>query len=167
MNNEQPLQSPLSAVEAKKLAEVAHLQELTRQEKMADFQKRLKALFGKPGLLEFLDPNTIITPLLLAVKFSDFPLLRQLLAKGADSSIRDYHGNTALHLAILQGDTPIALYLIASGANINLQNNLGQTPLMLAAKKGDTHVPTILIAKGANQMLQDLEGKTYQDYFRD
>ncbi len=128
------------------------------------FENFVKAFLDKPELLEHLDPNTIISPLLLAAKCGDLALVKRLLERHADSAIRDHHGNTGLHLAIIQGHTTVALSLIESTVAVNLQNNLGQTPLMLAAKFGNVDIQNSLLAKGADQLARDSQGKTYKDY---
>ncbi len=130
--------------------------------------------FNRADLIERLDPNTLICPLLFAAKYGMLSVVKRLLERQAQINMCDHDGNTALHLAIMHAigsggqQVDVALHLIRLGANINAQNKLGQTPLMLAG----THERLFPIfielgIKGANQTITDLAGRTYHDYLAD
>ncbi len=75
-------------------------------------------------------------------------LIQILIDNGADISIKNNQGNTALTEAAEQGNYYIVRTLINNGADIKtLPNNMA---LLLACAKGDTDKAKSLIEKGAN-----------------
>jgi len=81
-------------------------------------------------------------------------VVRMLLEQGADTSLQDEEGNTAL---IECQDADAALILIRHGANVNAQNKDGVTPLI---NTGVPDVARVLIENGADVYLRDKDGKT-------
>lgn len=102
------------------------------------------------------------TPFLLAAMAADVPVMRQLLAAGADPTATTRDGTTALMLAAGLSHARIATrssdeealdavtLLLSLGADVNAVNALGDTPLHGAAWRGTTSIVTLLLAKGAN-----------------
>jgi ankyrin repeat protein len=110
-----------------------------------------------------------------ALHYATFKILenivRILIEKGADVTLKDNNGNTALHFASGSKleNIAIAKMLIERGADVNLQNKIGNTILLSAIKKLSGYItPTILednfvrmlIEKGADVNLQDDNGNT-------
>jgi hypothetical protein len=71
------------------------------------------------------------------------------LLRGADVSIKDNSGRTALHAAAKYGRKDVAELLIAKGADINAKDKEGRTPLYIAVCH-DYKVAELLINKGAD-----------------
>ncbi len=122
--------------------------------------------------------TTGTTPLLRAAKAADIPVMRLLLAKGADPKLATRAGITPLMAAAGLGskeeDTTgrfkteaeaieaIQLCLDA-GVDINAANGQGQTALHAAALKGDDKIVQFLADHGANVAAKDRQGKTPLD----
>ncbi|XP_008576387.1 PREDICTED: ankyrin repeat domain-containing protein 65 [Galeopterus variegatus] len=83
---------------------------------------------------------------LTAVFFQDIEVL---LGHGADPSIRDRHGRSALHRAAAGGHLPAVQLLVAWGAEVDAQDSLGFTPLHHAARGGHVEVAIHLLDRGA------------------
>ena len=110
--------------------------------------------------------NTIsgrgVTPLIIAAGGGHLNVVTFLIKEGADVSLPDYDGRTALHFAVGSSDNSCEILrcLIENGADINKGRNDNQTPLMVAAEKGHVSVATFLIERGADVDLQDENGNT-------
>ncbi|XP_020282006.1 NF-kappa-B inhibitor alpha-like [Pseudomyrmex gracilis] len=121
------------------------------------------------------------TPLHLAVLTEQPVIVRNLIVAGADPTVRNYSGNTALHLACMRGDLLCTTALTESltprerrdalskhekrvpalPQNLEQINYVGQTCLHLAALNG--HVPVVrhLLRLGANlEEREYLAGRT-------
>jgi ankyrin repeat protein len=72
------------------------------------------------------------TPLFIAVHEESAQMVNFLLSQGADISIRDRVGRTALHTAAWYGRIEPLQLLLAAGADPKLTDDDGQTPLHLA-----------------------------------
>ncbi len=79
---------------------------------------------------------------------------------GADSGVRDRHGNTALIAAAAADDIKAVRALIRSGADANAENARGETALMMAAANGDTELVGALLGAGAHAGTRDASGGT-------
>ena len=90
----------------------------------------------------------------------DIPrLFGVLLHAGADLSIRDKSGNTALHDSVLGGDEEVALLLLQAGADASVVNNEGVMPLWGASAMGLPKVVSALLERGANPNVR-IDGMT-------
>ena len=91
-----------------------------------------------------------------ALKFSrqELELYRLLIENGAEVDVT-IETHTLLHHAAKEGKTKIAELLIASGANLEAQNDRKQTPLKLACEHGKSETAILLLRKGANPMARD------------
>jgi len=99
----------------------------------------------------------------LAVLRGHLPMVKLLVASGADVNARGRNGWTALLYAVTgvtRNDKAAATFLIAKGADVNAKDNDGQTPLHWAAKMGHKDMAELLIAKGAAVNASDNKGKT-------
>jgi ankyrin repeat protein len=73
----------------------------------------------------------------------------QLLARGADPSVRDKKGHTPLHVAARKGNLEAVQQLLAAGADASARiDGLGWTALRLAAAAGYIDVVQVLIPLG-------------------
>ncbi|XP_058790152.1 NF-kappa-B inhibitor cactus-like [Phymastichus coffea] len=128
-----------------------------------------------PCLLDILNDD-IQTALHLAVMTNQPEIVRKLVLAGADISIRNHQGNTALHLACISGDLACTKALTEPYAEnkrnfsskklslpqiLELRNYNGQTCVHIAASKDQLHLVRILIDAGADLEAQEyLAGRT-------
>ena len=122
---------------------------------------------NKPGapVLNTRDSTTGETALHIVVKRHDQTWLSFLLAKGAQTELRDKAGNTPLLVAAQTGDTEAMRALIQSGAKVNADNSSGETPLILAVQQRDIAAIRLLITNGADPRIADsMTGKNARQY---
>ena len=107
-----------------------------------------------------------VTPLMIAARESHLNVVTFLIKEGADVSLPDYDGRTALHFAVGSSDNSCEILscLIENGADINKRRMDNQTPLMVAVEKGLVSVATFLIEHGADVDLQNENGNTALHY---
>jgi hypothetical protein len=103
-----------------------------------------------------------------AVRVDEFPLhecvfrgdvrdLSALIRKGeTDLSLRDPHGNTALHLAAMLGRRECVHLLCAHGAPVKIKNKMGWSPLAEAVSYGERQVIACLLRKLQHQSKEQL-----------
>jgi uncharacterized protein len=91
-----------------------------------------------------------MTPLHWAVYRDDVPLVRSLLASGANvKAVTRVGAITPLALACTNGDAAVIELLLKAGADVNIPSTDGATPLMLAAASGSADAVKALLAHGA------------------
>ena len=111
--------------------------------------------------------NCNCTPLMKAVENGDKDVVTFLIDHGANVTIKDKCGYTALHRAciIYHDCSPEVLScLIENGADVNLSTDDNRTPLMTACEYGHVNAVCVLIEHGANVNLQDQGGLTAVHY---
>ncbi|XP_014219233.1 NF-kappa-B inhibitor cactus-like [Copidosoma floridanum] len=130
-----------------------------------------------PDLLDILNDDCQAA-LHLAVITNQPKIVRSLVLAGANMSIKNYQGNTALHLACISGSLdcakaltePVAAYeqnlfstrrLSAIPQNLELRNYHGETCLHLAASHNHVDLVRLLVRLGADIEAQEsLAGRT-------
>jgi ankyrin repeat protein/flagellar biosynthesis protein FliQ len=107
------------------------------------------------------------SPLMEAAKGGNNPIIKILLAKGADINaaklvpqMSSSQGYTALMYAVEAKKPQTASYLIERGANVNVSVFQGITPLILAAQKGDIELVKVLLKAGANPSQESIQHET-------
>ncbi|TVU14283.1 hypothetical protein EJB05_37743, partial [Eragrostis curvula] len=90
-----------------------------------------------------------------AAYHGDLFRLKGLISAGADPSIPDYDGRTALHVATLRGYEDIVRFLIQRGANVNSIDKFGNSPLLQAIKSGHDRIISLLVEHGAVLNLEE------------
>jgi len=95
------------------------------------------------------------TPLLMASRDGDAPMIETLLAAGADPNSATSNGTTALMLASAAGRVDAVKALLAKNANVNAKESVkGETPIAFAAAFGRADVVRELAARGADVNLR-------------
>ena len=91
-------------------------------------------------------------PLFLAILRQDVELVRLMVSKGADVTVRDRSGATALMWAAFNetGDAAMVDELLRLGADPLIRNNTGETALVWALRRGDTPAVAALRKAGAS-----------------
>lgn len=100
-------------------------------------------------------------PLSRAIADSEksIPILRFLLARGANVNRQNRRGETPLIQATLCGSEVVAL-LLSRGAKVNVRDRQGWTALMYAAQDGAAASVRLLLAHGGNPNLQNKDRQT-------
>ncbi len=88
------------------------------------------------------------TPLLLATKNGDLPMVGLLLEHGADPDRPDFADTTPLHVAAKQGLLDIAALLLDHGASVNPEDKRGNTPLAYAQAAANEKIVALLKSHG-------------------
>jgi ankyrin repeat protein len=107
-----------------------------------------------------------ITPLMSAAFNGDAPIVRQLLAKGADPAALDRLRKTAMIYAAGEGQTEVVQLLLARGVDVNAVYGNDLTALMWAAGFDRSATVKALLEAGARTDLKDNRGKTAADIAR-
>jgi len=122
-----------------------------------------QALARSPDGLFLLSPDGW-TALHLAAFFGREPVVRLLLARGADANLwgRAFERNLPLHAACAgrTGKPDVVRALIPATHDIDARQGGGWTPLMLAAANGMVDSVALLLDAGADRALTNDAGKT-------
>ncbi|ORU91258.1 MAG: hypothetical protein A6F71_08430 [Cycloclasticus sp. symbiont of Poecilosclerida sp. M] len=92
-------------------------------------------------------------------------IVAALLEKGADPSLRDNSGRTALTLSC--NCTNILIQLLRTKVDVNSKSKCGITPLMLAWFCGNPTAVYILLSRGANVESFDEGNRTAFSFSKD
>jgi ankyrin repeat protein len=103
------------------------------------------------------------TPLCGAASWGHTPVLRELLAAGADANLAEADGYTPLAWAVSGGSLDAAWMLLDAGADPNQRDGHGRTPLHRAAEQGRLSLVRLLLEHGADGSLRDDDGRTPLD----
>jgi predicted Zn-dependent protease len=99
-------------------------------------------------------------PIFKAVRASDEPMLRYLIAQKVNVNVVDHSSATPLILAVKQNEPEIVADLIAAGADVNAIDSAGFTALRYAVTKSHAELAEQLIRAGANTNIADDRGIT-------
>ena len=105
------------------------------------------------------------TVLMRAAEAGNLMVVARLLDLGADPTLSDPKGTTALHLAAVTGDDGVVELLINAGAPVDPRDCQMRTPLWHAAANNlpDSSVVEIFLRAGANPKLRDNNGVSPDD----
>ena len=91
------------------------------------------------------------TPLVIASRNGNAPVVQVLLQAGADAVAATSTGTTPLMLAAASGNVEAVKALLAAGADLEAkESSMQQTPLMFAAAFSRVEVMQVLVGAGAN-----------------
>ena len=122
--------------------------------------ERTIALLSRGSLdIDQRTPEEGYTPLMVAAMNRKSSIARILLNKGADVSVVDEDGSTALHQASNAGHVEVVTALVKAGADIEATTSSGLTPIHLAAGFGHLEVVKELVKAGA--ALQEMDSSGY------
>ncbi|KAK1340603.1 hypothetical protein QTO34_019174 [Cnephaeus nilssonii] len=88
-------------------------------------------------------------------------------ARGAEVDARDALGLTPLHHAARSGHVDVASHLLDRGAQVNATGWLHSTPLHLAVERGHSPTAELLLSRGASPALRTPWGEVTQDQVAD
>jgi ankyrin repeat protein len=101
------------------------------------------------------------TALHWAIRLGHEDLARQLVAAGANTTIRNRYDVTPLGLASESGSAELVTLLLARGADANTLVHEGETALMVAARAGNTGAVRALLTAGADpNQAEEWQGQT-------
>jgi ankyrin repeat protein len=106
------------------------------------------------------------TPLIVAVKYCDYNMVKLLIDNGADPNIKNVHSDSALTICAKRQfdgndrgvNENIAAILLRSGAEVNVKNEYAETPLLNALTNGNLKIGEMLINSGADIYQVNPEG---------
>jgi ankyrin repeat protein len=110
------------------------------------------------------NPNSIDaggwTPVMRCVLYRHLNAAQELVARGADLSIRSRNGSSVIHMAAGGGDLACVEYVLANTTiDINDTDSRGWTPLHNSLRRGRYEVSKLLLLKGANLFAKDNQGE--------
>lgn len=88
-------------------------------------------------------------PLLAAAEVGNVQALKELIANGADLTVRNKFDYTALHAAVVANQPAAVKFLLQAGIPVD-EDSANGTPLILAAKHGHAGCAEILLQAGAS-----------------
>nr|XP_043909106.1 histone-lysine N-methyltransferase EHMT2 isoform X1 [Solea senegalensis] len=100
------------------------------------------------------------TPIIWAAEHKHVDVIKALLNRGADVTIKDKELNVCLHWAAYAGNVDIAELVLNSGCSLASVNMHGDTPLHIAAREGYLECITLFLSRGADIDIMNREGDT-------
>jgi ankyrin repeat protein len=101
-----------------------------------------------------------VTALITYASRDSEDIVKDLINRGADVTLQDGDGDTALHLTVQNGNVNLTKMLLAKKAPVNVKNKVGGTPLMWAASTGNDELAQLLLENGADPSIKDEDGTT-------
>ncbi|KAL7858805.1 hypothetical protein AOLI_G00189070 [Acnodon oligacanthus] len=100
------------------------------------------------------------TPIIWAAEHRHTDIIRALLNRGADVTLKDKEMNVCLHWASFAGSVEIAELVLNAGCPLSSVNLHGDTPLHIAAREGYNDCVTLFLSRGADIDVMNREGDT-------
>uniref|UniRef100_A0AAY5KLW0 Euchromatic histone-lysine N-methyltransferase 2 n=1 Tax=Esox lucius TaxID=8010 RepID=A0AAY5KLW0_ESOLU len=100
------------------------------------------------------------TPIIWAAEHKHIQVIRALLNRGADVTLKDKEMNVCLHWASFAGCAEIAEMVLNAGCPLSSVNMHGDTPLHIAAREGFFECVTLFLSRGADIDIMNREGDT-------
>ncbi|MGD8367772.1 MAG: ankyrin repeat domain-containing protein [Desulfobacterales bacterium] len=123
----------------------------------------VEALLQKGADVNYRDPDSGTTPLIMASTYGFAEIARLLIEKGADVNLQDHNGATAL-IGACRRYPEIARLLLANGADVGVVSPVIGGPFAAAimyaiGQEGDTSLAELLLKKGASVNEAATEGR--------
>ncbi|KAJ8267432.1 hypothetical protein COCON_G00126040 [Conger conger] len=100
------------------------------------------------------------TPIIWAAEHKHLPVIRALLHRGADVTLKDKEMNVCLHWASFAGCVEIAELVLNAGCPLTSVNLHGDTPLHIASRESYLDCVTLFLSRGADIDIMNREGDT-------
>lgn len=101
----------------------------------------------------------------IVIKNGPLVIIKVLLDAGADVTLKDGEGNTALLYAAKNGALDVVNELLERKAQVNEVSAEGSTPLHKACRHGHKQIAEVLLAHGADTKVEDVYHKVPFDYW--
>lgn len=129
--------------------------------------EKVQEVLDNGGRVNYVSANFRFTPLTLATEKNNLELVRYFLNHGAETTLEDFNGKTALKYAI-ENDNPIMVQTLLDKDSdsfvVNSEGSDGLTPLMAAAYYENPYIVNILIHYGAKKKQVNKNGETAYDF---
>lgn len=102
------------------------------------------------GALPNVRNSDLETPLHLAVRERNKPVVELIISGGGDVNAKNKYENTPLHIAVVDGSYDIIKLLLDKGAEVNAESVMGLTALHIAAQMCELSILRLLLIAGAN-----------------
>jgi ankyrin repeat protein len=116
-------------------------------------------LDARSDIIDFRDSGNR-TGLLLAAKNGALDMVKLLLGRGAEPSIKSDTGMTPLMWAVSNGHVEVVRLLLAGNVNLARRDSRGNSLLMAAARNGHKELVKILLDRGSNILARNQYGST-------
>jgi len=123
-------------------------------------------LHGKTPLFWGCMANYSSSKQLKKVEKKRLEIVKLLVEKGADITLKDNEGWTPLVWASWSGTDKIVSFLLNKGAKINVQTDKKWTSLMAASLRGYDVVVKLLLDRSADKTVKNSDGETALDIAR-
>lgn len=136
----------------------------------SDRLSAVKSLLGIGANINTRDPDSGLTPLMIAVQQANVEMVKVFLDLEADLYMLDnFLGTSVLHQACQAGSVTIISLLVEAGAFVDAVSATGiqQNTLQEALRSKQLNCAEILIEAGANLAYRDASGQTSLDIARD
>uniref|UniRef100_A0AAY4E6Z4 Euchromatic histone-lysine N-methyltransferase 2 n=1 Tax=Denticeps clupeoides TaxID=299321 RepID=A0AAY4E6Z4_9TELE len=100
------------------------------------------------------------TPIIWAAEHRHIDVIRALLDRGSDVTLKDKEMNVCLHWASFAGSVEIAELVLNAGCPLSSVNTHGDTPLHIASREGYLDCVTLFLSRGADIDVMNREGDT-------
>tara|TARA_E500000331_G_scaffold142022_1_gene138540 strand:- start:315 stop:935 length:621 start_codon:yes stop_codon:yes gene_type:complete len=99
-------------------------------------------------------------PFIIAARTGELLAVREHIARGDTTEVRDSLGQTPLMIATAAGNLDIVAAIVAATEKIDTKDNQGNTALALASIHDQLEIAQILLDAGANPNVQNRQGMT-------
>lgn len=99
-------------------------------------------------------------PFIVAARTGELSAVREHIARGDTTEVRDSIGQTPLMIATAGGDLEIVNAIVAASKKVDTKDNQGNTALALAAIHDQPEIAQILLDAGASPNVQNRQGVT-------
>ena len=110
----------------------------------------VNVLLDAQANVNFLDPDSLNTPLLCAAHAGHVSMIRRMISIGAKLDVQNKWGETPLMIAALKGHKNVVEILLAAGAAVDTQNVENYTAFIFAVEQRDVVSMRILLDNGAD-----------------